>query len=77
MFIKLATEHGSCALRRKGGELTSVLSAEAFSPHKTHFCVLGSGIGLSGFVRALRGLMLLGIGGLLFVDLALRENCLS
>ena len=25
-----------------GGCLTSVLAAEAFSPHKTHFCVLGS-----------------------------------
>lgn len=25
-----------------GGCLTSVLAAEAFSPHETHFCVLGS-----------------------------------
>jgi len=45
--------------------LTSVLSAEAFSPHETHYCLLGSGvgIGLVEFVGALRGLMSLGIGG--------------
>lgn len=47
-----------------------MLAAEAFSPHKTHFCLVGVGIGLVGFVRVLRGPMLLGIGGLLFVDLA-------
>ena len=41
----------------------SVLSAEAFSPHETHYCLVGSGIGLVVFVRALRGLMSLGIGG--------------
>lgn len=47
-----------------------MLAAEAFSPHETHFCLVGIGIGLVGFVRVLRGLTLLGIGGLLFVDLA-------
>jgi len=30
--------------------LTSVLAAKAFSPHKTHSCLLGSGICLSDFV---------------------------
>jgi len=52
-----------------------VLAAEAFSPHKTHFCVLGSCFGLGDCLRVLRGLMLLGIGRwVLFVDLALRES---
>lgn len=56
-----ATKHGSSALKR--GKLTSVLSTEAFSPHETHSCVLGSVIDSGGSVRALRGLELLGIGG--------------
>ena len=53
-----------------------MLAAEAFSPHETHFCVLGSGIGLGDFVRALRGLMLLGIGGCCLLILRLRESWL-
>ena len=42
---------------------TSVLSPEAFSPHETHYCLVGSGIGLVVFVRALRGLISLSLGG--------------
>jgi len=40
--MKQATEIGSLGLGR--GMLTSVLSAKAFSPHETHYCLLGSGV---------------------------------
>lgn len=37
----------------EGERLTCVLSAETFSPHETHFCVLGSGVvGLDDLIRS-------------------------
>jgi len=74
-ITRSATKHGNCAPRRE--RLTSVLSAEAFSPHETHFCVLGSGIGLRWFRKSAPRDGVAWYWRVLFVDLALRETWLS